>query len=71
MQTTFVTVEALRFATTRSSELIGSGSAIRIAAVSQREAGVGKWQMCRLDWRSEPVRAAEFVTDGLPLVRPN
>lgn len=71
MQMTFMTVEALRFAAQSSSKLIGNGSAIRVAAVAQSEPGRGKWQMCRLDWTDEPERAAEFITNGLPLARPH
>lgn len=69
MQTAFMTVEALRFAAARSSQLASDGSKIRIAAFAQPEPGIGKWDACRLDWSDEPGRAAEFIANGPPASR--
>lgn len=60
-QLTFMTVEALRFALARTALLLSQGSCIRIAAKAQPVPYKGSWDMVRLDWSTEPDRAANWA----------
>ncbi|MBK6616449.1 hypothetical protein [Ottowia sp.] len=60
-QLAFMTVEALRFALARTALLLSQGSCIRIAAKAQPVPYKGSWDMVRLDWSTEPERAANWT----------
>lgn len=71
MQTTFMTIQALQFAAKQSADSILRRSPLRVAALAQPVSGRGKWLVCRLTWDTEPARAVEFITKGLPPPRLN
>jgi hypothetical protein len=67
VQTTYMTIQALRFALSRTASLIRSTSLLRIAAYAQPVPGAGSWGAVRFEWRNEPERLNELVDRGLSL----
>jgi hypothetical protein len=64
-----MTIQALGVACRQSAALVRAGSVIRVAALAQPVPYAGAWSAVRIDWSSEPGRAAEW-RDGLPHTNP-